>query len=319
MEAILNEIRLPYSDPEINALAASAPEDAQDSPYRMRFGQNEDFFLDLSREIDIPHFPIHHDVQRPDPSDSYLESLQKTMEQLAGLLPSTFRDLSHVFDPVDTLKPGFYHLYKIRESIYLYVLRVDLLNRPLETELLETGTNDITPAYRTRRLYMESELIPLDRATRGTDGAMSFQVRQMISNTWIGETGKGYQVRGIWMDSDLSKFFSKLFLPAGKRVYPFLPFFCKYKTVCAFVPVPEASARKQVLPILHKALEVLEPEMKHIQDILKDAPFSEGSEDFQKLRARIPDSWRDLYRDVSVTPYLNARDMKEYELVYPKS
>ena len=319
MESILNEIRLSYSDPAANTLAASASEGAPDAPYRMRFGQNEDFFLELPREIDIPHFPIHHDVRKARPSDSYLESLRGTMGQLVKLLPSTFRDLCHSFDPADTLKPGFYHLYKIRESIYLYMLRLDVLNRPLDTTLLEAGTNDITPSYRTRRLYLESELVPLEGMTRGTEGAMSFRVRQLISNTWIGETGKGYQVRGIWMDSDLSKFFSKLFLPDGKRVYPFLPFFCKYKTVCAFVPVPEAQERKRVLPLLHRALEFLAPEMERIQNSLKGASFTEADEAFQTLKGRIPGSWKDLYRDVSVTPYLNARDMKEYELVYPRT
>ncbi len=34
------------------------------------------------------------------------------------------------------------------------------------------------------------------------------------------------------MDADLTKFFSKLFLPAGKKTYPYYPYLCKYKTVC---------------------------------------------------------------------------------------
>ncbi|NLJ45816.1 MAG: hypothetical protein GX430_04570 [Treponema sp.] len=320
MEPILNEIRLEYSDPQINTLAASAPPESRDSVYGMRFGQNEEYFLELPRGIEIPPFPIHHDVRLREPSEDYLRALRATVRHLTALLPETFRDLSHLFDPADILKPAFFHLYKVQESIYLYVLRIDLLNRPLETDLLEAGTNETTPAYRTRRIYLESELIPLEELDRDEEGRVrAFRIKQMISNTWIGETGKGYQVRGIWMDADLSKFFSKLFLPEGKRVYPFLPFFCKYKTVCSFVPVPDGASRKRALPVLHRALEFLEPEMERIQGILRGTAFSESDERFLSLRSRIPPSWKQLYKDVSVRPYLNARDMKEYELEYPRS
>lgn len=319
MESILNEIRLAYSDPRINALIADGAGEAPDAPYALRFGQNEEFFLELPRDIEIPHFPIHHDVRLPEPSDTYLESLRDVIRQLVRLLPSTMRDLSHLFDPAETLKPGFYHLYRIQEALYLYVLRLDILNRPLETTQLEAGSNDITPSYRTRRLYIESEIIPLESIERGANRVRAFSVRQLVSNTWIGETGKGYQVRGIWMDADLSRFFSKLFLPEGKRLYPFLPFFCKYKTVCAFAPVSEASSRKKLLPLLHRALEFLKPEMDRIQDLIKASASFETSDVFQELKGRVPSSWKDFFGGVSVKPYLNARDMKEYELVYPRS
>lgn len=319
MESILNEIRLAFSDPQINSLAASAPAGARDSLYTMHFGQSEEYFLELSRDIEIPRFPIHHDVRLHEPSETYLRALRATLRQLVALLPATFRDLVHLFEPAETLKPAFFHLYKVQEAVYLYVLRIDLLNRPLETELVEAGTNEMTPSYRTRRLYLESELIPLSGIDREEGRIRAFRVKQMVSNTWIGESGKGYQVRGIWMDADLSKFFSKLFLPEGKRVYPFLPFFCKYKTVCAFVPVPEGASRKRALPVLHRALGFLEPEMERIQGILKVSAFSESDENFLALRSRIPPSWKDLYREVSVRPYLNSRDMKEYELEYPRS
>lgn len=319
MEAVLNEIRLGYSDPQINALAASASEDARDSLYGMKFSQNEEYFLELPRDIEVPRFPIHHDVRLRNPSEAYLEPLRATLRQLAILLPGTFRDLTHLFDPADILKPAFFHLYKVQESIYLYVLRIDLLNRALETELVEPGSNEETPAYRTRRLYLESELIPLEGIEREEGRVRAFRIHQLVSNTWIGETGKGYQLRGIWMDADLSKFFSKLFLPEDKRVYPFLPFFCKYKTVCSFVPVPEGSARKKALPVLHRALGFLGPEMERIQDILKGSSFSESNEEFRELRGRIPPAWKELYREVSIYPYLNARDQKEFELEYPRS
>ncbi|HSV56666.1 MAG TPA: hypothetical protein VLH39_06100 [Magnetospirillaceae bacterium] len=319
MEQILNEIRLPYSDPGINAMAAGAAADSRDALYGMRFSQNEEYFLELPRVIEVPSFPIHHDVRRPEPSGTYLDSLRKVVGQLVKLLPATFRDLVHFFDPADPLKPAFYHLYKVQEVVYVYTLRMDLLNRPLETETTVPGTNATTPSYRTRRIYLESELIPLDGIERADGRIRALRVRQLVSNTWIGETGKGYQLRGIWMDADLSKLFSRLFLPVGKRTHPFLPFFCKYKTVCSFVPVPEAPARKRALPVLHRALNLLAPEMERIQESLKNSPFSENAAFFRELRDRVPEAWKELYHDVSIRPYLNARDMKEYELDYPRT
>ncbi|MCK7508861.1 MAG: hypothetical protein MZV70_35770 [Desulfobacterales bacterium] len=120
------------------------------------------------------------------------------------------------------------------------------MNRPLDTELVEAGTNETTPSYRTRRLYLESELIPREGIEREEGRARAFRVRQLVSNTWIGETGKGYQVRGIWMDADLSKFFSKLFLPEGKRVFPSCPSSASTKTVCVLsCPCRKGASRKR--------------------------------------------------------------------------
>ncbi|HOX12182.1 MAG TPA: hypothetical protein PLB56_04690, partial [Spirochaetales bacterium] len=84
MESILNEIRLAFSDPQINNLAASAPAEARDSLYSMRFGQSEEYFLELARDIEIPHFPIHHDVRLREPSETYLQALRATLRQLVS-------------------------------------------------------------------------------------------------------------------------------------------------------------------------------------------------------------------------------------------
>ena len=89
---------------------------------------------------------------------------------------------------------------------------------------------------------------------------VAFVVKQTISQNWIGETGKGYLVRGIWMDSELTKFFSKLFLPTGKRTYPFYPFTCRYKTRLHDRPrIPHPIPGEKLLPYLHRALSRFSP------------------------------------------------------------
>ena len=116
------------------------------------------------------------------------------------------------------------------------------------------------------------------------------------------------------MDSDLSKFFSKLLLPEGVRTYPFYPLFCKYKTICAEAVPPGPERGKRILPLLHRTISFLAPEMERIQNSLKDESFSEKMPDFIEMRSRVPASWRESFKGISMRSYLNEQDMKEYAL-----
>lgn len=317
MEQLLNEIRVSYMDPEINRLLGSIPEAAPDGRAKTHYNSGEELFLELETELFVPRLPIHHDVRVPEPSASYAASLRDLARQLAELLPGAFRGLTYYFDPAEILKPCFYRLYKVEDSVYLYLLRLDLVHRAFEGEVLEPGTNDVTPAYRTKRLYAESEIIPLDAVMWELGRVKAFRIRQLVSNTWIGETGRGYLVRGIWMDAGLSKFFSRLFLPDGARTYPFYPFFCKYKTVCAGAPSLTTAYRRKVLPLLHRAIGFLVPEMERIQNSLKNGDFSETMPEFAELKARVPAAWREIFSGFASKPYLNERDLKEFSLEIP--
>lgn len=317
MEQLLNEIRVSYLDAEINAVLASIPQEAEDATARVHFNQAEEPFLVLDTQLIYPRLPIHHDVRVPEPPASYAQIIKGFVNSLTEYLPATFRGLTYYFDPAEILKPCFFRLYKVEESVYLYHLRIDLAQRPFEGEVLERGTNDFTAAYQSRRLYLESELLPLDAVMWELGRVRAFKIRQLVSNTWIGETGRGYLVRGIWMDTGLSKFFSKLFLPEGAKIYPFYPLFCKYKTICASVPGPWPNARRRILPLLHRAIGLLGPEMERIQSALKAGDFSETMPAFIELKARVPPSWREVLQGLRTEAYLNERDMKEYSLATP--
>lgn len=314
MEQLVNEIRLGYADKIINDRLASPPVPST-APYGLRYNQSEELFIELTDPFVVPRFPIHHDVRQSTPSAAYLASLRAWIESLLPVVPPFFSDLAYFFDPAETLKPCFFKVYQIGEGYYLYLLRVNLAFRPLEMELLERGGNDETSAYRSRRLYIESDLIPLSAAPSEGDHA-SFLVRQTVSQTWIGETGKGYFVRGIWMDAELTKFFSKLFLTQGKRSYPFYPFTCKYKTVCMTVPDPVSERRRALLPYLHAAIAFLAPLMERIQAELKGNDFSETIPIFVELRAKVEESLRKPWTEVRVTPYLNADEQKEFRVEF---
>lgn len=318
MEQLLNEIRVAYMDSEINGNLASVPAEASDKAFSIHYSQDEELFLELEAySYRAPRFPIHHDVRVSEPEASYIVGLRSLVLDLIKLVPSMFQGLNYFFDPADILKPCFFRLYRVENSIYLYMLRLDLLYRPFESDLVEAGTNDITAAYESKRLYIESEIIPLEEVIWEEGRAAAFRIRQLVSNTWIGETGRGYLVRGIWMDAGLSKFFSKLILAPGSHTYPFYPFFCKYKTICAAVPDPRAAYRRSLLPLLHRMIGFLGPEMDAIQNSLKSGEFSEKMPLFSELERKVPASWREIYRGYSSKAYLNARDMKEFALEIP--
>lgn len=317
MEQLLNEIRVAYLDSEINRNLASISAEAKDTAYSIHYNQDEELFLELESPYRAPRLPIHHDVRLTRPEADYIENLRPLILELTEALPSLFQGLSYFFDPADIVKPCFFRLYKVENSIYLYILRLNLIFRPFECELVEAGTNDITASYSSKRLFIESEIIPLEEVIWEDGKAAAFRIRQLVSNTWIGETGRGYLVRGIWMDSGLSKFFSKLVFDAGARTYPFYPFFCKYKTICASVPDPSASYRRGVIPLLHRMIGFLGPEMEEIQNCLKNGDFSEKMPLFTELEKKVPASWREIYRGYESQAYLNARDMKEFSLEIP--
>jgi hypothetical protein len=314
MEQILNEIPVASPDAGINGLLGSIPESAENVPCAVRYNHNEEQFLELGSTVEVPRFPIHHDVRVEKPSGDYVSSIRDLSGRLAELLPGIFRGLSYSFDPTDPLKPRFYKLYKVEDSIYLFLLRLDLVFRHFQGEVIESGTNDVTPVYRTKRLFMDSELIPLEGIRMDRGQARSFTVRQLVSETWIGETGRGYLQHGIWMDNDLTRFFTKLVLSEKVSLYPYFPLFCKYKTVCAQAAPPTPEQRKCLLPLLHRSIAFLAPEMGRIQSSLKTRKFSESLPEYLDIRARIPASWRSVLSGFAIRSYLNERESKEYAL-----
>ena len=319
MEQLLNVIKVAYLDAEINRLLAAIPENAISVSPVVKYNQNEELFMELEDSFLVPRLPIHHDIRRLEPEEGYISALRDIVRRLSASIPSAFFGLSYFFDPGEILKPCFFRLYKVEDAVYLYLLRIDLAFRPFESELIEAGTNDSTAIYRSRRLYVESEIIPLESVQWEGGRAKAFIIHQLVSNTWIGETGRGYLVRGIWMDSGLTKFFSRLILPEGARTYPFYPLFCKYKTVCAGAPILKAEYRRKTLPLLHRSLSFLSPEMDRIQGSLKEEDFSEKMPLFTELKARIPSTWKEVFVGYASKPYLNDRDMKEFSLAVPDS
>jgi hypothetical protein len=310
-----NEIRSDVTDRALNALLAGARGEARS--LSRHFNQTEEFFVRTEAEYAVPQLSIHHDVRRPRPDPVYLTRLGEVLAQLLKLAPQLWQGLTYLFDPAEVLRPSFFQLYGLGGRQYVYLLRLDLAYRPQAHRVLVRGDNDLSPAYSTRELYLESCFIPLERVEAEDGRPRSLRVDQAISSTWVGETGRGYFVQGIWMDNDLTRFFSRLLLPAGKRTYPFYPYLCRYKTLCQNVIRFSALEREAALPFLDRAYAFLKPVMDRVEFALKGKEFSEEHPVFRELKAQVPASWYQPWEALKVEAYLNEQDLKEYRLDDP--
>ena len=281
------------------------------------FNQGEEFFLRLEAEFDVPPLPIHHDLHRARPDPGYRGRLREVTDRLLELAPQLLRGLTYLFDPLEVLRPAFYRLHRVEEREYLYLLRLDLSYRPRTHRVLEAGNNDLAPAFRTGDLYLESLFVPLAHVETAGGLIESLAIDQAITDSWVGETGRGYFAQGIWADNDLTRFFSRLFLPAGKLPYPFYPYLCRYRTFCQNEIRFSSAHRGAALPDMHRAYGFLRPLMGRVEAALKGARFSESDPLFRELKSGVPDSWRRAWEGLKVEAYLDAEGMKEYRVDDP--
>ncbi len=316
MEKILNEISLSYSDNEINSILKSLS--GSSTRFSTHYNQNEEFFIKLDREFIIPSLPVHHNIKIPQPSPRYLNALKKVIIQLSEIIPQIFVNTLYFFDPGEILRPCFFQVFRHGEKQYLYLIRLDLAFRTHEAEMVNQGSNDYSPEYKTRNLFIEADFIPLDSVKIINGKIAAFIVDQTVSQTWIGETGRGYFVQGIWIDLELTKYISKLFIPEGKRAYPYYPFSCKYRTICHSVINLDPEGRKKHLPLLIRSMNFLVPRLREIEKALRTSSFLKTLPSFIEHRKLVPAFWKDLFRQLDVKPYLNSKDMKEFSIdFYP--
>ncbi|MEE8440816.1 MAG: hypothetical protein V3S41_03775 [Spirochaetia bacterium] len=312
MEQLLGAIPVTFSDAQINSLLR----DTTGSPthYKRHYTQSEEFMLRLPKTYTVDSCPIHHDVRKTSPGTEHLSLIRGVVEQLAEQLPSVFEGLTHIFDPAEILRPAFFKVYELESQSYLYLLRLDLHYRPFLHEVITRGDNDRTATYRTNAIVLEADFIPLNGVETARGKLRSFQVEQAVSQTWIGESGRGYLVQGIWLDRDLTRFFSKLFMPRGIRAYPYYPFTCKYRAVCHTVTTLDDAARRKSLPLLHRARTFLLPHLREIEGALRAEEFNEKLPSFIRLRDTVPSGWADVWKEFAIRVYLNKDDQREYEL-----
>ncbi|MBN2444814.1 MAG: hypothetical protein JXJ04_25895 [Spirochaetales bacterium] len=312
MDGLTNVLQINYTDHDINTLIKEPA--AGDSVYTTHFSGNEELFIRFDDEFTVPHLPIHHDVRNTTPGTHYLGIMKSFLTTLFHRASGVFSGLTYFFDPEEVFKPGFFKLYKVGKREFLYLLRLDLLYNPQYGRIIERGDNDVTPVYGTKELFLQAYILPLEKVDVIHDKIKAFHIKQTISETWIGEQGRGYLVKGIWIDDELTKFYTKLFLPAGKKIYPYFPFLCMYKTLCANIIGLTERERENVLPYFSMASTFLYPYMKRIEKALKNTDFSENLPLFQEIKEKVPPELYGMLNNLHIEAYLNRDEIKEYEI-----
>jgi hypothetical protein len=310
MDKIEGEIRFGWQDQRINdLLRKGTPESGK---YTLHYNQNEEFFLKLEAPFTVPHFPIHHDVDKKQPSEKYQKSLLELMQQIITLTGPAFSGLTYAFDPAEIFRPFFFQIYRLKEELFLYLLRLDLQYRPNDGAIIRHGSNDQSHTYETNKLFLEADLIPLSGLTGDKGKIYGCTIDQIVSQTWIGESGRGYIIQGIWIDNDLTKFFSRLLLPEHKRSYPYYPFSCKHRTICHTLLNLSPEGRKRHLQLAFHAKPFLKKHINTMQNVLKKESFSQSLPAFGELKKQVPAQWDSVWTGLTVEPYLNEKDMKEF-------
>ncbi len=308
----MSRIEIIKPDPSVDALLRTVkPSESTYTPY---FTANEELYLELDHEFQVPSFQIHHDVREEAPSPRYREDLHRLILQLGERLPTVFQGLRYFFDPAEILRPSFFRIYRADDCLYLYLLRLDLVPRPGIHRHTTRDSNEETPAYSSTKLFVEADMIPIQEIQGSDDNPEACLVRRSISETWIGETGRGYYVQGIWLDRELTKFFTKLFLPDNARTYPYYPLSCKYQAVCHSLYRLEPGDLDRACQVAHKARLFLDPHMEAVQNALRVNEFSTELPLFSELRAQLPEELAHYWERLRLVPFLNERDMKEFRI-----
>lgn len=313
MDRLTGEINVSYSDTEINArlkpLASSEPR------FSRHFTDDEDFFLRVPSPLQVDSLPINVDAGRP-PSKEYLRSLRTTMQQLATLIPQVLAGCVHVHDPSAHLQPLFIKLFTIGESTFVYLVRLDLTFRPRHHHVVTRGTNDMTASYWTTLVFLTVDLFPVSRVVRNTGKLAGLYIDQLFVSTFAGESGKGYQTQGVWLDREITREFSRLVLPTDANFYPYFPLTCKYQSITH--PVIHFSREgigrgvrilNDALPLIRKSI-VINPEgVEDDGGVVSIAPSA--TSEWNEIRKR----WLPVWRRLTVKGYFDDDSRKEFELI----
>lgn len=280
------------------------------------FSQGEDFFVQLPETVTIPSFPVHHAHDDPAITPREAEAMAESLEKLGPWLKPWIGEGHFFFDPTANTRPAFVEMLRFEDRTYASIISVDLSFHASCGTMQDRGSNDDTCVFSTRSFFLDCDLVPVDSMEYTPRGRLELSVIQNVSDTWIGETGKGYFLQGIWLDRDINKFLSRLAVPPGLRTYPWYPLNCKYRSICYQLVQPGQEARHRALQILHHMRKLVVPNMGIVERALREDDFSEEMDSFQRLRSGIPPSIPRHFESCRVRTYLNEQEMREHEITF---
>lgn len=305
------DILLGDADPGINRVLASLPEESD--VWDLRFNQDEEMFLVLESDYEVLPFEVHHDVRSIHPSERYRRMITSLVSDLSQRLPGTFRNLSWYFQPHDLFHPVFLQPMASRSGKrYLYQFRLNLTFHGQRSEIVERGTNDLTPHFRTKNLVCDSLVLPLE--TWASEGAgRALRLAKLFPNTFVGEQGLGYVRMGQWIDRDLTRILGKAALEPGRRNFPFQPLQCHKGTLAVACTDFSERGRRWGASTLELAWDLVSPWADQLQQDLKVESYREDHPLIDLLRARWQGRLATRWGDFRLEAYLNEFEQKEYQ------
>ncbi len=296
-----------HGDPSIDSCLSAVRSKTIDATPHFTFDEN--FILRPEDPLDVPSLPIHHDVRVSEVPHELSGRLATAIARIVERLPGLFKGCRYIFDPARPLQPVFYRIIPGPARSYVYLLRINLEFMPSIHHVIEKGSNDFSPAYRTSQLPVDALILPVEHADDDV-----IQLKRYVTSTWRGETGRGYLTQGIWIDRDFAKFLSGIMIPSGHRLYPWFPVSARYNSI-SYAPVdqdPENIDRT----IQHVALieSFFSPHMEKIESILHKGDTEKAADLAKDLYSAFPEDARAVYRKTYSRPYLNEFEQKEYRI-----
>lgn len=261
-----------------------ASRDLTHPPPEVSLFQGDKVCYTLAEPIRILSFPIHHDYRDPNPHPVYHEAITNMFSQFKLQLPFSLPMLQWGFDPRKILQPTLYHEIEHQGNRFLFVVQFDLSFRSYWHRSLRRGDNNWTTEYETRRVMMSFDFLPLDLKLSDSN---DYYVHQFFDSTWIGEEGRGYYLQGIWMDDDLTEFFSLFLMPDLEAYYPFFPLRCRYQSLSANTWKLSHDGVPKLLEFLTPIMSIPKSSLKEIQQQLKKSDSKQRAQLAQTYRSKL--------------------------------
>lgn len=270
------------------------------------FDEEERCFFRVPVAVPVPSFPVHHDLNDTVPSTDYTRRLTSVLNELTAQVPELFVDTRICFDPARVLQPIFQRLLSTNEPQVALRVQLDLRAHPQHDRIVRNAGNDYTAEYETRDIYADVEIVPVEEDR--------VSVRQLLSPTWIGERGHGHMAQGIWIDRDLTRFFTALVEPSPARLYPYYPFSSRFRSLTHRPPSWKHEDIALSVKRYQQMSTVLVPALPDIETTFRAESFSRALPLIGELSGSIPAWIRDSFEGMHCRRSLTAEGLMEYTL-----
>ena len=253
----------PAEAAQLNSVLAGLPYGI--SKYRIMVDTFHQPYIQFPEPFVLPQVKLH---------DTTFEQARTLVELLARLMPGVVSDC-HVLPESRPLRDSDQlHLVRPyrggeRDFIFIFKLQLKNLGGIEEADIVTPGSQGVTSAFRTDRLYFTAQLFPVKSITE-TDGYVTdfraVQIKDAIFRVQNASSGKDIWSAVLFDDVDFSKInrrFSEMLGHEIDREWKlprlFWPFVIDYLSLCVNLVSPERSLVDRAHPYFDRVFSALLP------------------------------------------------------------